>query len=591
MAVGWFERVWGRVMARIDRALPPSAMVGPAERLAGRVFVATCSVACIGSSFFSLAQVLSGVWPVALAHGCTALFELCLFVVMRRTNSVKGVGHALVVVTMLQIVFVSVLLGGVKITALMFIGVVPLIALVVIGPPAAWGWLVVGVALVAGLLGFEAAGVSFPPAPTQHRLIDLLSIVILAVVSLAFASSYTGISRSALAALRAANEELRAAKARAEAASQAKDRFVATVSHELRTPLSGAIGFARLLVEDELPPAAHTNAQLALSSSETLLRLVDDILDHAKLGAGQLKLAHAPTSLPGLVDEVVKVCAMSFRRGPKLEVDVAVEHPTVIADGLRLKQVLMNLVGNALKFTPDGVVRLRVRADDEGRTLFEVEDTGIGIAPSMQEHIFQPFSQGDSSSTRGYGGTGLGLSISRQLVELMGGKIALRSALGQGSTFSFSLALTPTHEAPRAADRRSLPGIGERLRALIIDDDGTNRLLTKEYLERMGFQTRAVESGSAGLTAFGEEAWDMIFLDCQMPGMDGYDTARRMRASTDLVDGERPRPFIIALTASALPEERARCLAAGMDDLLTKPFTPSDVASSIARLKLRPRVP
>lgn len=578
-------RLLARVLARIDAVLPRSALEGPDHLLAGRVFVVTNTVACIGSTAFSLAQVASGVWSVAFAHALTALFELSLFALMRKNDSVRGVGHSLVVVTMLQITFVSVLLGGVKITALMFIGVVPLIALIVIGARAAWGWLAVGLSLVALLIVLERTGVAFPPPPPQTRFVDGLSITILSVVTLAFASSFIGLSRRTLDALRTANHELSLAKAKAEAASEAKDRFVASVSHELRTPLSGAIGFARLLVDEDLPAAAHENARLALSSSETLLRLVDDILDHAKIGAGQLKIDLAPLDLPALVDEVARVCAMSFSRGPTLRVETDVPHPFVVGDALRLKQVLMNLVGNALKFTPEGSVVLRVTRTADGRTRFEIEDTGIGISKETLSRLFQPFSQGDSSSTRGYGGTGLGLSISRQLVELMGGTIDVRSVAGRGSTFSFVLPQETTEMPPKREAGPARAGIGERLRALIIDDDGTNRLLTKEYLERMGFHTCAVESGPAGLTAFSAESWDMIFLDCQMPGMDGYDTARRLRA----VERERPRPFIIALTASALPEERARCLAAGMDDLLTKPFTPSDVATSIARLKMRDR--
>jgi signal transduction histidine kinase/CheY-like chemotaxis protein len=584
---GPIERLWARVLVHVDRVLPQSAMAGPDHLLAGRVFVVTAAVACIGSIAFSVAQMLSGVFTVAFAHGFTALFELTLFAIMRRTNSVRGVGHALVVVTMLQIAFVSVLLGGVTITALMFIGVVPLIALIVISARAAWGWLAVGLALVGLLLVLEYVGVTFPPRPPQARLVDGLSITILSVVTLAFASTFIGLSRRTLDALRRANHELSLAKARAEAASTAKDRFVATVSHELRTPLSGAIGFARLLVDADLPMSAHENARLALSSSETLLRLVDDILDYAKLGAGQLKLEPVPIDLPALVSEVGRVCSMSFPNGAALHVHVDVQEPLVKGDALRVKQVLMNLVGNALKFAPEGTVQLRVSTDDDGRTRFTIEDTGIGISEETLARLFQPFSQGDSSSTRGYGGTGLGLSISRQLVELMGGTIDVQSRVGQGSTFSFVLPLPLTSERPQARNPHDDAGIGARLRALIIDDDGTNRLLTREYLERMGFHTRAVESGKAGLRVFTEEPWDMVFLDCQMPGMDGYDTARRMRAA----QSADTRPFIIALTASALPEERARCLAAGMDDLLTKPFTPSDVASSIARLRLRPRTP
>jgi len=377
-------------------------------------------------------------------------------------------------------------------------------------------------------------------------------------------------------------EELRLAKEAAERAGLAKTEFLANMSHEIRTPLAGVIGLADLLLKSGLEGRQRDYATLVQSAGESLLRLIDDILDFSKIEAGKLVLEQAPFQLRVLMREICDL--LRFRaqeKGLSLGLTVADAMPDwVLGDAARLRQVLLNLIGNAIKFTVTGQVDLSV-AVEGAQVSFQVRDTGIGIAPEARDHIFSPFSQADSSTSRCFGGTGLGLAISRRIVEQMGGEIGFESTPGKGSLFWFRIPLAAT-DAPAAA--ASGPAgqpwqDSRRYRILVAEDDPINQLVAVRQLEAFGYEVAAVSNGLEALAVLEESSYDLILMDCQMPEMDGYETARRLRDRA----GGRPRQKIVALTAHAFKEDLERCLEAGMDDYITKPFHPDTLRRTVEK--------
>ena len=389
-------------------------------------------------------------------------------------------------------------------------------------------------------------------------------------------------------ALRLAREAGQAA----ERANLSKSEFLANVSHEIRTPLTGILGASDLLLKEKLPLTSRRLAKIVRGSAGHLLELIDDVLDFSRVEAGRLELERAAFPLKETVAAVVALMGPRAQdRGIGLELEMAPGLPsTLLGDPFRLRQLLLNLVGNAIKFTEKGGVVLGVekapggRLDDRVEILFRIRDTGIGIPPELQERIFEAFTQADGSTTRRYGGTGLGLAICRRLVNLMGGRLWLESKPGEGSTFTFVLPFEPTTESidlrqvsPRTlgAARKERPEI----RILIADDNPINRLVLEEQLRAHGFQLATATNGLEVLELLEKEDVDLLLLDCQMPELDGYETTRLLRQK-EL--GGRHLP-IVALTAHALAGDRERCLAAGMDDYLAKPFTERELLEVIDR--------
>jgi signal transduction histidine kinase/FixJ family two-component response regulator/PAS domain-containing protein len=368
---------------------------------------------------------------------------------------------------------------------------------------------------------------------------------------------------------RVAADTLREARDAAADASRAKGQFLATMSHEIRTPINAVIGFTGLLADTPLSPDQHEYLSTIRSSGEALLTIINDVLDFSKIEAGKLDIAAEPFALAPLVAEVARMVrprltavALSLEFGPGL--------PTIVAgDAGRVRQILLNLLGNAVKFTSRGGVAVEVTAPTVGAIRFAVHDSGVGIAPENQAKIFGQFSQADASTTRRFGGTGLGLAISKRLVELMGGEIGFSTAEGVGSTFWFCLplaaAVAPVAAAttPREARPRSA------LSVLVAEDNITNRALMRRLLERHGCKVTLVEDGRGAVSAATAAAYDVVLMDCQMPELDGLDATRAIRAAEHATG--RPRTPIVALTANAMAGDRERCLAAGMDDYVTKP--------------------
>ncbi len=368
-------------------------------------------------------------------------------------------------------------------------------------------------------------------------------------------------------------EELKEAQQHAETANEAKSRFLATMSHEIRTPMNAVIGYLDLLVHGPLPDEQRGFAMQAGAAGRHLLGLIDNVLDFSKIEAGQMDLETIPFDVRDLVTAVVNASAPeAARKGLKLAHAVAAGIPSpVLGDPTRLRQVLFNLVNNAVKFTPQGGVNISVQpaGGPVPRLRFTVSDTGIGITPEQQARLFQLFTQADNSMVRRYGGTGLGLAISRRIVERMGGHLQVHSTPGQGATFSFELSLPVAPAAPPPPPGAARPPVPQARRILIVDDVEVNRRVQAAMLRRLGYACDEADSGAAAVRACAAHRYDLVFMDCHMPDLDGYEATRRIRATES--PGHRAR--IVALTADVLHDTPHYCHAAGMDDHLGKPLT------------------
>lgn len=385
-------------------------------------------------------------------------------------------------------------------------------------------------------------------------------------------------------------KELHKAKEIAEAASKTKSEFLANMSHEIRTPMNGILGTLQLLQGSVMSESQKQYVSIAYNSGESLLSLLNDILDFSKIEAGKLELEYIPFDVRSLINELaVLLKQKADERRVVIKTELDSEIPEVIrGDSVRIRQILSNLLTNAIKFTEDGDVTMRVsvleKDDSYARLRFEIIDTGIGISENVQRKLFNSFTQADGSTTRKYGGTGLGLAIVRQLVTMMRGRLGVNSEPGKGSTFWAEIAFEIAHEIASATSEKKpveevleLEGL-----ALLVEDNPVNQVVAKKMLEKVGIKYEVVNNGEEAVNRLQQNHdFDLVLMDCQMPVMDGYEATQRLREYEK--ENRLEHLPVIAMTANAMEGDKDKCLAAGMDDYVAKPVKQQALRETLAK--------
>ncbi|MBL8939111.1 MAG: response regulator [Archangium sp.] len=551
--------VWKRLL---DWSTPTDAP--PADQPRARVFAIIVWMGLVLSALSAVLAALSGLWVLSVAN----LFDVLtagLTLWWYRTHSWAT---ARTTVSGLLWAFLPALCVGTLATTPMdlsnvgYLLLLPLISAAVLDAEQTRRWfirtIVAGTAVsIAGHLGFVVPHVD--PMPAVTHVMNFVSIL-----------------GAAMALMHAVANERERSLERVREAERVKSAFFANVGHEIRTPLNGVLGMADALLTHPLADDEREMVQIIRSSGAVLHALIDDVLDLSRLEAQQLELHVAPVSVRALTDELRGLWTpMAQRKGLALEVLADDDLPeAVLVDGLRLRQVLNNLLNNAVKFTEHGRISLHL-SQRVGALGFVVSDTGIGINAEQQQRLFRRFVQADDSRARSRQGTGLGLALSKELTELMGGSLTLESKVGEGSTFTCLLPLKatamPVSQPPvRATD------LG-RLRVLVVDDNAVNRLVAQRLLDKTGCEVTVAADGPSALAAVARAPFDVVLMDVHMPEMDGLEVTRRIRASS------RDATRIIGLSASANREDVEACRNAGMNDFLAKPLTQERLVAALGR--------
>ena len=433
---------------------------------------------------------------------------------------------------------------------------IPLFACMILGTR----WSLLFFVIVASeclVFAYLAALDSRPPERIFPELADLfMGLLVVTLTGIGFESLRAFAAERALGALR-----------EAQAASEARTEFLSTISHEIRTPLNGIIGLSRMLSESAVSADNRKLSETIVGCGESLLCILNDVLDFSKLEAGKLELEELSIDLQKIVIQTVDIFKIqAAQKKILLKYDIAKDaHEWVVGDPTRLRQILNNLISNAIKFTEGGSVTVLVSRLQDGQTEISVVDTGIGMTQAQQEKIFESFVQADVSTTRKYGGTGLGLSIVKKLVQQMNGEIYVESEPGKGSRFTCKIPFAESEAFEKSIAQKASEVIMEGKNILAVEDNPVNQMLLVRLLQRHKHQVTVVENGLQAVEKVKERDWDLILMDCEMPVMDGYEATSQIRRLGSTVP-------VIAMTANALKGDKEACLSAGMSDYLTKPI-------------------
>ncbi|MDP3498868.1 MAG: ATP-binding protein [Myxococcales bacterium] len=548
----------------LERAFPLRPELPADERRRARKLV---SLALLVAAVGLLSAVLHLSGGDERRAGWTSLVVLDAFVALLALRSrvpLTWVASGFIGAALALVAVPAMETGADGVSAVFWMSAAPLIALAVGGRRAGWLTLGLTVAVITVVLVGIERGWLFAHEPPRPFPVRLLSMVAVVLVLFFIALAYERETAVSISALEAQNRALAEARAEADRASRAKTDFLSTISHEIRTPLNGVTGMITLLANERDPVRIRDGLRVAQQSADTLLAVISDVLDISKVEANRLELEAVPVSLRDELRLVVELMQpRAEENGNDLELTVGAEVPAwVRGDSTRLRQVVLNLVSNAIKFTSKGRVSCRL-GGGSGQLVLEVSDTGVGMEPSTLERLFTPFSQSDASTTRRFGGTGLGLFIAHRLVSAMGGAIAVTSRVGVGTTFSVRLPLEAT-EAPLEA-RVVAASAPASMRILLVEDNAINQLVARRLIEQLGHQVTVVADGKQALSACEASSYDLVLMDCHMPEMDGFEATRRLRERGD------PTP-IVALSAAVSLDDRLRCFEVGMNATLSKPL-------------------
>jgi signal transduction histidine kinase len=572
-----------RVLRFLDRFVPPDRRQDPAEHQRSLLTVSMLIIVIVSVPFNVINQALQGRYGLLLVSALTQLlFVACLFA-YRSLAPHRVVSTVLMVGAWGSVFGASCQSGGLYSATAPALALVPIVALALQGRQGALVWGALSVLSVVGLAVLEVGFAVDLGDPTEHMHPGSAALNLSLMIGYGLGITWFVHQLSHLNA-----RSLRQARARADDASAAKSEFLANMSHELRTPMNGVLGMTEVMLADPDFPAAHrAHLRTVHASGQALVSLLNDILDLSKVEAGQLvieEIAWRPREIASEVHRLFLHSAQLSDLELRLVVDEDGLPDVVLGDPTRVRQVLSNLVGNAVKFTTAGWVELRLGATAESLVI-SVRDTGPGIPDDLHQRLFLPFTQADASTARRHGGTGLGLTICRRLTALMDGELTLQSELGVGTTFELRLPLRLPDAPPPALpldEEHTDPGLLQGCSVLLVEDQPVNQAVARAMLGGMGCAVEVVADGLSARALLGSgRTWDVVLMDWHLPGLDGVDLTRQARE-------QGYTGVIIGVSASVRDEDRVAMLSAGADDFLGKPYTRLGLAEAMAS-KLRPR--